>query len=324
MSLTSAGPNEVLLWTQLQCIDVLPLPSTRLDVLHQGDADDLPPSLHSVDELLQVEEDPTSASFESEEQDLHDEVVMMQRPTSERGAAEDESDLVRSSTSRGRSAAVSGFSGETRNTDFDWVTTWRQVRQYYLCEYDRAGAPGHTQILVHLLALRRGATVTSGVYCPSWVLDDQAANYHISDWCEEYACQFDHAFTRAFPVLIELCQNVPATLVVQRLENSVLPLVVQVVIEVHQVHVVMRAQQYEYASEVIDWVHTQTQVRLPFEIYYQATRVDYWQQIEVRAGAVLQVRSRTQRELENPVQSTGETGPSLDQYSYTTWSSHGP
>ena len=74
-------------------------------------------------------------------------------------------------------------------------------------------------------------------------------------------------------------------------------------------------------SEVIDWVHTQTQVRLPFEIYYQATRVDYWQQIEGRAGAVLQVRNRTQRELENPVQSTGETGPSLDQYSHTTWSS---
>ena len=60
---------------------------------------------------------------------------------------------------------------------------------------------------------------------------------------------------------------------------------------------------------------------MPFKIYYQATRVDYWQQIEVRAGAVLQVRSRTQRELENPVQSTGETGPSLDQYRHTTWSS---
>ena len=86
----------------------------------------------------------------------------------------------------------------------------------------------------------------------------------------------------------------------------------QVVVEVHQVHVVMRAQQYEHVSEVIDWVRAQTQVRLPVEIYYQATRVDYWQQIEVRAGAVLQVRSRTQRELEDPVQSTGETGPSLD------------
>ncbi|CAK9025054.1 5'-cAMP phosphodiesterase 4 (Phosphodiesterase 4) (DdPDE4) [Durusdinium trenchii] len=118
-----------------------------------------------------------------------------------------------------------------------------------------------------------------------------------------------------------LHQNMPAIVVVQRLENSVLPLVVQVVIEVHQLHVVMRAQQYEYVSEVIDWVHTQTQVRLPFEIYYQVTRVEYWQQVEVRAGAVLQVRSRTQRELENPVQSTGETGPSLDQYSHTTWSS---
>ena len=194
------------------------------------------------------------------------------------------------------------------------------VRQY-LCEYDRAGAPGHTQILVHLLALRRGATVTSGVYCPSWALADQAAIYHISDWCEEYAFQFDHAFTRAFPVMHELRQNMPATVVVQHLENSVLPLGVQVVIEVHQVHVVMQAQQYEYVSEVIDGVHTQTQVRLPFEIYYQATRVVCWQQIEVRAGAVLQVRSRTQRELENPVQSTGETGPSLDQYSHTTWSS---
>ena len=95
----------------------------------------------------------------------------------------------------------------------------------------------------------------------------------------------------------------------------------QVVVEVHQVHVVMRAQQYEHVSEVTDWVRAQTQVRLPVEIYYQATRVDYWQQIEVRAGAVLQVRSRTQRELEDPVQSTGETGPSLDQYSHTTWSS---
>ena len=86
----------------------------------------------------------------------------------------------------------------------------------------------------------------------------------------------------------------PAIVVVQHLENSVLPLVVHVVIEVHQVHVVMRAQQYEYVSEVIDWAHTQTPVRLPFEIYCQATRVEYWQQIEVRAGAVLQVRSRTQ------------------------------
>ena len=73
------------------------------------------------------------------------------------------------------------------------------------------------------------------------MLADQAAIYHISDWCEEYAFQFDH---RAFPVTHELYQNMPAIVVVQHLGNSVLPLVVQVVIEVHQVHVVMRARSH--------------------------------------------------------------------------------
>ena len=242
MGLTFPVFIEVLQWAQLQCMDALLRHSLQVNVLVQADVEDQSPFLHGVEGTTQVAESPARTSLESEEQALCDEVVLMQRPAGARGAGYDVSDPAGSLTSRGQSAAVSGFSGETRNTDFDWVTAWRQVRQY-LCAYDGAGAPGHTQILVHLLALRRGATVTSGVYCPSWALDDQAAIYHIYDWCEEYAFQFDHAFTRAFPVQTELYQNMPAIVVLQHLENSVLPLVVQVVIEVHQVHVVMRAQQ---------------------------------------------------------------------------------
>ena len=218
------------------------------------------------------------------------------------------------------SALASGFNEIQCNTDFDWLTSWGAVRRY-ICEYLDALTRRQHQILVHVVAQRRGTTTACGAYCPNALLDSQVAMSHFTDWCEEYTFPFDQAYTRAFPVSVELYQNLPAIVVVQHLEDGILPLVVEVITDAHRIHLVMMAQSHEFVSEIMDWTHTQTEVRLPYVLTYQDQRATYWQRLSIVAGAVLRVRCVTDAELDNPVQSTVETGPSLEYYSHATWSS---
>ena len=218
------------------------------------------------------------------------------------------------------SALASGFNEPQCNTDFDWLTSCKAVRRY-ICEYYDALTRRQRQILVHVVAQHRGTTTACGTYCPNALLDSQVAMSRFTDWCEEYTFPFDQAYTRAFPVSVELYQNLPAIVVVQHLEDGILPLAVEVITDAHRIHLVMMAQSHEFVSEIMDWTHTQTEVRLPYVLTYQDQRATYWQRLSIVAGAVLRVRCVTDAELDNPVQSTVETGPSLEYYSHATWSS---
>ena len=218
------------------------------------------------------------------------------------------------------SAMVSDYTALACNTDFDWHTTWGAVRSF-LCGYHQTTTRAQSQLLVHVIAYRRGATTTCGAYCPTWLLDEQVSICRLTDWCQGFTFPLDPGYTRAFPILVELYQNMPSIVVVQNLEVGVVPLVTEVHTDSHRGHFVMMAQPTEDVSEILDWLRTRTVVRFPFDLTFQQTRANVWDRIEVIAGAVLQVRCRTAMEILNPVQSTTEAGPSLEYYSHSTWSS---
>lgn len=255
-----------------------------------------------------------------------DELFLMQRPqdgSEAESASIDDTSEPTQPTSISADASFGPHNGwviNTRNTDFDWISVWTRVKQY-LAEYCRADVHRRNQQLVHVILCRGGSTTTCGAYCPAWVLEPDRSYRHVCDWCQEYTCSFDHDFTRAFPVAVELYQNMPSVVVVQHLENDIMPLVVQVDTDSHMVHVVLMAQRWEYISEIIDWAHTRTAIRFPFRTFYQGNRVDYWARVPVTPGAVLQIRSRTDRDLDNPEPSTLDTGTSLEFVTHTTWSS---
>ena len=117
---------------------------------------------------------------------------------------------------------------EDDHTDvFDRVLTWTLARRF-VTEYERSSIQRTfpRDILVHLICLEQYDTTNVHALCPRWILDSDRQLCRFIDWCEEFTFQHTQPEALAFPLLGEVYQNTPSLLVVDRIEQYLVPILV--------------------------------------------------------------------------------------------------
>ena len=210
--------------------------------------------------------------------------------------------------------------GVMPNTDFDWILGLGEARRH-IAAYAACSEPHETQILVHLIGLQNGQTSSVGAMCPLNLLAVDVSVCVFADWCQEEMFQLFAEYSRLFPVIGELYQNVPSLVIVQSLPNEQVPVVVHVASTGAPIFRVYLAAIVERIAMIEDWLTTQITILSPTVLTFNGAVVRGEQDVAVAAGAVFGVRIRARIEVVDPGSSTDGSGTALDLQTHATWSS---
>ena len=212
---------------------------------------------------------------------------------------------------------------EDDHTDvFDRVLTWTLARRF-VTEYERSSIQRTfpRDILVHLICLEQYDTTNVHALCPRWILDSDRQLCRFIDWCEEFTFQHTQPEALAFPLLGEVYQNTPSLLVVDRIEQYLVPILVHLVSEDEPRFIICMSYRFMQVASILDWLHQHVVLTGPIDISFNGRRVFRADEIETQAGAILCIRLLTEIELAWPLPDTREPDSSLSMLSHGTWTS---
>ena len=142
----------------------------------------------------------------------------------------DEQDNSVPSTLESRSIVISTCSsgppavGIAANSQFDWILSLREARRH-IAAYMQVALHA-VQVPVHLIVLRYEQTAAMEAMCPLGLLQETSPISDFSAWCERFSFALSSEYSRVFPVIGEVFQNVPSLVIVHALPNDMVPLVV--------------------------------------------------------------------------------------------------
>ena len=258
-----------------------------------------------------------------------DEVSHMQRPfgpaPSVRTDSSHSTDPTHNSVPAG-SEAVSSLSsqpppmGGQLNREYDWLPSWQRVRRH-LTDYSTATGRRMMagDLCMHLIVCRQGMTSHHGLACPERFLTADCPIDHLIRYIQHFAFPFDLRCTRAFPLTVEIYQNIPSAIVIDVLPPDRRPLIAQVTREGQVALFVYLAAPIERVASILRWLNRQIIILTPFETFLNRQRVQGQDDVPLYAGDVLRILVRTRRELHWPVNSTEEPVESLQFSSHNTW-----
>ena len=197
--------------------------------------------------------------------------------------------------------------GVQPNTDFDWVLSMSEARRR-VATYAEHADPRDTETLAHLLGLRDGRARVVWAMCPLPLLQVDVPVCAFADWRENSLFQLFPEYSRIFPVIGEVFQNVPSLVMVQYLPNGQVPLVVHITSTGSPVFRVYLAVAVERIVMIEDWIMTQVRLLAPTVLTFDGALVRGDQDVYVHAGAVFGVRMRAHVEMVDPGSSTAESG----------------
>lgn len=312
---------------ELPCIPFQPL--TLNEIIARNVASSLhAPSTFSYDRILR--QASAVLTHRDDSKDETDDVALMQRSGHggylhpQTGPHDDQSD------SRGTNGTWE-VSSDGRppyrahmHPGVDWLLTVHQARRF-LFDYAQANRlRPNADLLVHVLLYANGQTRASGSYCPQWFLQqDVPIIIRFLDWCQEYTMRLDKRWSRMFPAVGELYQNMPTLVVVHSLPACTVPIIVQIIDSNPRnppFFLVFLARSRERVSRILQSVMDQMEIA-PSVFRYNGRQVVWQEELEMVAGGILQVRMLSDEELQNPTTSTEEAGISLTFASHDTWSS---
>ena len=212
--------------------------------------------------------------------------------------------------------------GPQPNQVVTWHEAWSRAR-CHITEYSRS--VGRRQVgrnqFVHLLVRQAGRTRSTGVDCPDWILQESQPIHIFTNWCQQFTFPFDVRYTRIFPIVDELFQNIPSVVVVDNVPTGRCPLIVHVISEAQPIFCVHDAAEVERVASVLHWLTRHVIFLHRFAMTLNGRRVDGGDDVPIRAGDVLRLRVIPRIEEILQVDSTTEPVLSLDQVSHSTWSS---
>ena len=174
---------------------------------------------------------------------------------------------------------------------------------------------------VHLLVCQAGRTRSTGVDCPDWILQERQPLHLFTNWCQQFTFPFDVRYTRIFPIVDELFQNIPSIVVVDNVPIGRCPLIVHVTSEAQPIFCVYDAAEVERVASVLHWLARHVVLLHRVSMTLNGRRVEGGDDVPIRAGDVLRLRVIPRIEEILQVDSTTEPVLSLDQVSHSTWSS---
>lgn len=170
--------------------------------------------------------------------------------------------------------------------------------------------------MYNLLVCQEGRTRSIGTDCPDWILQEHQPLHLFTNWRQQFAFVFDVRFTRAFPIVAELFQNVPSIVVIDHMPAGQCPLIVHVASSTQPIFCVYEAVEVERIASVLYWLNRHVMLLNRVSLTFNGRRVRGGDDVPVRSGDVLRIRVIPRIE---ELISTTEPTLSLDQTSHTTW-----